>query len=52
MQAVVADGKIYIRNGDGVEELYNIATDPAEVHDLSGSADGRVVLKRFQALSK
>jgi arylsulfatase A-like enzyme len=51
MQAIVADGKIYIRNGDGVEELYDIAADPAEVHDLAGSAAGRVVLKRFQALS-
>ena len=52
MQSLVADGKIYIRNGDGVEELYDMEADRAEVHDLVASADGRLALERFRALSK
>ena len=39
MKAVIADGKAYIRNGDGVEELYDLASDPGESHDLAGSPE-------------
>ena len=39
MQSLVADGKTYIGNGDGIEELYDLEADPAEVHDLSGAMD-------------
>ncbi len=52
MHSLVADGKIYIRNGDGVEELYDLEADPAEAHDLSGSADSRVALEGFRAISR
>jgi arylsulfatase A-like enzyme len=38
MQSVVADGSAYIRNADGRAELYDIKNDPAELHDLAGSA--------------
>lgn len=35
MQAVVAGQEVYIRNGDGVEELYDLASDPSQAHDLA-----------------
>ena len=38
MSSVVAYGKTYIRNADGREELYDILSDPADSHDLAGSA--------------
>jgi arylsulfatase A-like enzyme len=52
MQSLADDGTIYIRNGDGVEELYDIEADRAEAHDLAGSADRRPALERFRALTK
>ena len=39
MQSLVVDGKAYIRNADGRAELYDLISDPAEVHDLAGSSD-------------
>ena len=41
MQAVVLDGLHYIRNGDGTEELYDLARDPGESENLVGRADLR-----------
>jgi arylsulfatase A-like enzyme len=39
MRSIVARGFHYIRNsGDGREELYNLAEDPEEMHDLSTTA--------------
>jgi arylsulfatase A-like enzyme len=52
MESLVADGLIYIRNGDGVEELYDLQADPEEVRDLSNTADSPAALERFRALSK
>lgn len=34
MGAVFAEGLHYIRNGDGLEELYDLARDPLEEHNL------------------
>ena len=34
MKAIVSDGRLYIRHGDGREELYDVAADPAETYDL------------------
>jgi arylsulfatase A-like enzyme len=39
MQSVVAEGKAYIRNADGREELYDILRDPIELRDLVRSTD-------------
>jgi arylsulfatase A-like enzyme len=39
MQALLAEGKTYIRNADGREEVYDIAKDPGEERDLTGSAE-------------
>jgi hypothetical protein len=36
MKSLVRDGFHYIRNGDGSEELYDLARDIEERHDLSG----------------
>ena len=48
MQSVVADGRAYIRNADGRAELYDIKNDPAELHDLAGSAQSQTVRKLRQ----
>jgi arylsulfatase A-like enzyme len=49
LQSLVAEEKVYIRHADGHEELYDLEGDPAEAHDLAGSADVRPVLERFRA---
>lgn len=48
MKALAADQFVYIRNGDGREELYDVAADPQELRDLSGSPDLRATLERFR----
>jgi hypothetical protein len=48
MKAVIAEAKAYIRNGDGVEELYDLASDPGESHDLAGRPESVPVLERFR----
>ncbi|HEX8199745.1 MAG TPA: sulfatase, partial [Isosphaeraceae bacterium] len=48
LQALVDADRIYIRNPDGREELYDLGRDPAEAHDLAGSPDARAVLERFR----
>ena len=36
MKSIVSDGKSYIRNADGREEIYDVLNDPAELQDLAG----------------
>ena len=36
MKSIVSDGKSYIRNADGREEVYDVLNDPAELRDLAG----------------
>jgi hypothetical protein len=38
----------YIRNGDGIEELYHLQNDPGEEDNLVSSA-AREVLRRLRA---
>ena len=52
MESLVAEGKTYIRNGDGSEEVYDLETDPAEVHNLSGAVDAPATLERLRATAK
>jgi arylsulfatase A-like enzyme len=48
-RSVVFDEILYIRNGDGREELYDLAADPAEEDDLAGSSHARPELERGRA---
>jgi arylsulfatase A-like enzyme len=48
MQAIVSGGKTYIRNGDGIEELYDLAGDPSEAANLAGSPEAAPLLERFR----
>ncbi len=52
MTEVVAEGKVYIRNGDGREELYDLERDPREVNDLAGAAASAPLLERLRATLK
>jgi arylsulfatase A-like enzyme len=48
VRALLDHGKLYIRNKDGREELYDIDTDPAEAHDLSKTANAQPLVIRFR----
>lgn len=45
MKSVVVNGLHYIRNGDGAEELYDLASDSAERHNLAGDASSQTLLE-------
>jgi arylsulfatase A-like enzyme len=49
MQSLVWRDHHYIRNGDGVEELYRTAEDPDEEHNLVGVAGCQAVLRHLRA---
>ena len=49
MKSLVIDGKQYIRNGDGREELYDFENDPEEERNLASSEESRGMLKQFRA---
>ncbi len=44
--AILVEGKVYIRHGDGGEELYDLDVDPTESHDLSETQEAGPVLER------
>jgi arylsulfatase A-like enzyme len=48
MRSLVMDQVHYIRNGNGVEELYDLSSDPFEERDLAGSSEGRAEVGRFR----
>ena len=45
MKSLVIGDMHYIRNGDGVEELYDLSVDPEEEQDLSGAPRMKAVLE-------
>jgi arylsulfatase A-like enzyme len=47
-RSLLAKNKLYIRTKNGREELYDLATDPAESHDLSKSAEFQPLLQQFR----
>ena len=47
-RSLLKENKLYIRKKDGHEELYDLATDPAESRDLVGSSDFQSLLARFR----
>jgi len=36
MFSLVPDGRVYIRNADTREQLFDLESDPSEVNDLAG----------------
>ena len=51
MKSLLMNGKQYIRNfGDGSEELYDFASDPGELRDLSHAAEGRGDLEQSRRI--
>ncbi|MGH9854755.1 MAG: sulfatase [Blastocatellia bacterium] len=50
MHSLVYEGRRYIRNGDGGEELYDFEKDPWERRNLAGHNDSRPLLDRFRIL--
>jgi arylsulfatase A-like enzyme len=49
MRSLVADGMHYIRNGDGIEELYDFRSDRAELANLAADPRARQTLLRLRA---
>lgn len=49
MRSVVAQGRAYILNGDGSEELYDLDNDPEEANDLADDPGVEEELDRFRA---
>lgn len=52
MRGVIEDPYHYIRNGDGVEELYDYRQDPREEDNLAASPAVTQVLTRLRELSR
>jgi arylsulfatase A-like enzyme len=48
MKSLLVDGWRYIRNGDGQEEVYDMAKDSWEQRDLSSTDEGSRLLPRFR----
>jgi arylsulfatase A-like enzyme len=49
LASVIANGKAYIRNADGREELYDLATDPGQESDLAAAQASREVLENLRS---
>jgi arylsulfatase A-like enzyme len=49
MRAVASGSHVYIRNGDGREELFDVSADPAQADDLIGRAEAKPVLDRLRS---
>jgi arylsulfatase A-like enzyme len=52
MKAVVAAGLHYIEMADGIEELFNLRSDPEEKNNLAVNSDAVPVLLQFRNLLK
>ena len=49
LASLVAEGKVYFRESEGREEVYDLATDPGETRNLAGSPEVDAVLRRSRA---
>jgi hypothetical protein len=50
MSALIAGEKVYIRNGNGVEELYDLESDPWEARDLAADTGTADLVRRLGLL--
>ena len=50
LQSIVAEGRVYIRNHDGREELFDLLNDPLEQHNLIGQPGLSPPLDHFRGL--
>ncbi len=50
IESLVADGHVYLRNGDGREELYDLRADPDESQNLVGVEGRPVPIDHFRGL--
>jgi arylsulfatase A-like enzyme len=48
MKSLISGDTVYIRGGDGREELYDLATDPHETRNLVGEPGAGSALERFR----
>ena len=49
MQAIAFGDYVYIHNGDQVEELFNVRSDPGQLHNLVANPDARSSLNELRA---
>jgi arylsulfatase A-like enzyme len=49
LASLIADGKVYIRDSEGREELYDLAADPGEARNLAGTPDAGTLQHRCRA---
>jgi arylsulfatase A-like enzyme len=49
-QSLADERHVYIRYGDGSEELFDLVSDPAETRNLAGLSQSRSALDRFRSL--
>jgi arylsulfatase A-like enzyme len=47
-RALTRNEGVYIVNGSGCEELYDLNSDPDELHDLSGQSAAQAILSTFR----
>ena len=50
MRNIVVCNSSFVRNGDGVEELYDLGADPGEVRDLARHPESAVALNRLRVV--
>ncbi len=50
MQALVGLGMHYIRDGEGIEELYVLKSDPEERANFAGAPNAQASLQRFRSV--
>ncbi|MGO9597265.1 MAG: sulfatase [Isosphaeraceae bacterium] len=48
MKAVASGNQVYIKSGDGLEELFDVESDPVQARDLSGRPQSRPILDEFR----
>ncbi len=49
LHAIAAGNEVYIRNGAGSEELFDVASDPMQLRNLAALPQSRPSLNRFRA---